>query len=193
MPETIVLGFAFGLLETQVPKRYTYHNLQHTEDVYQAAMRIAKAEGIDGESHRLLLTAALFHDTGFIIGKENHEEHSCTIAREHLPAFGYTPWEIDEVCRLIRATKMPQRPSDLLEMVMCDADLDYLGRDDFDLWSNRLYQELEQEGPTPDKEKWRLSQIDFLQGHHYFTSTNKKERTKGKEHNVQALLNEDKQ
>ena len=39
------------------------------------------------------------------------------------------------------ATEIPQNPKTHLEMIMCDADLDYLGRYDFETISNNLYTE----------------------------------------------------
>src|SRR2546423_374818 len=123
--------FILDKLKKQLPEYLYYHSFSHTEDVLAAALRIASDEGVNEEDTILLRTAVLYHDAGFTIQIKDHEQIGCDIAHKTLPDFGYTDNEIRMICDMIIATKIPQSPHTLLEKIICDADLDYLGREDF--------------------------------------------------------------
>jgi uncharacterized protein len=176
-----------GKLKNELPRHLSYHNINHTVDVMQAAASIADKEGIDANDKRLLVTAALFHDTGFLIGREGHEAASCNIAREYLPLYGYHPAEIEVICNMIMATRIPQSPHNRLEEIICDADLDYLGRDDFFILSGRLFLELQAEGIVKDEEEWNKRQADFIGEHNYFTETSIKLRQPKREQYMELI------
>ncbi|GGH82068.1 exopolyphosphatase/pppGpp-phosphohydrolase [Filimonas zeae] len=179
--------FIIHKLQAELPAHLTYHNVNHTLDVYSAAERIGLQEGIGPEKMKLLLTAACYHDSGFLIAAEEHEEHSCNIAKEALPGFGYTQEQIDTICGLIRATKVPQLPNNHLEQILADADLDYLGREDFWPISDKLYQELLFTGKIRDKQEWNRVQLRFVEAHHFFTQTAISTRQKQKELNLASI------
>jgi len=164
-------GIIFGKLEKELPSHLSYHNIDHTRDVLQSADFLANAENIDDHGKELLLTAALFHDTGFLKIRDRHEAESCNFARYYLPLHQYAPDEIEVVCSLIMATRIPQSPVNKLEEILCDADLDYLGRDDFFILSARLFKELKAEGIVKDEDEWNRQQADFIGNHRYFTGT----------------------
>lgn len=170
----------------------SYHNIDHIRDVYNAAGQIGKQEGISDADMHLLLTAAAFHDSGFIKRRSGHEEESCRIAAETLPAFGYTPADIETIRGLIMATKIPQSPKNHLEEILADADLDYLGRDDFFIVGEKLFNEFLTEGIVSNANDWTRLQVRFIENHHYFTKTSQKLRAAKKEENlkqVKAKLN----
>src|SRR5215469_22397 len=98
-------------LQNELPGHLTYHNINHTNNVANAAENISKAEGISAYEQKLLTTAALYHDSGFLKARGGHELESCGIARTHLPAFNYKPAEIDKICGMIMATRIPQSPA----------------------------------------------------------------------------------
>lgn len=158
-------------LRKELPKHLSYHSTAHVKDVYDSARRIAKAEGIQGEDLTLLLTAAMYHDCGFMIQPKDHERISCEIAREALPLFSYTGEQIRRICGMIEATRVPQEPRNHLEQIICDADLDYLGRDDFWTIGDKLFLELQVYGIIRNEREWDALQVRFLEGHHYFTPT----------------------
>ena len=91
------------------------------------ARHIAAAENVSEYDLEILLTAALFHDTGFLETYKDHEEISCGFAKQYLPNYEYTNEEIEWICDLIRATKIPQKANNKLEQILCDADVAYLG------------------------------------------------------------------
>jgi len=174
-------------LKEELSPDFTYHNDFHTEDVYEAARWIALNEGVGGNQLQLLLTAALFHDAGFLINAKGHELLSCTIAENILPAFGYAETDIELINTLIMATEVPQRPQLLLEEIICDADLDYLGRDDFFVRSELLYEEMRNLGTVGSRGEYDKLQFSFLSSHRYFTETSRRFRNAKKEDNFRKL------
>lgn len=165
------------LLRTGLDPRLTYHCLAHTEDVLEQAERIALSEGIADHKQLLLIKiAALFHDSGFLHTYKGHEEESCRIMESHLKDSNLTPHDIEIIRGMIMATKVPQVPSNLPEMILCDADLDYLGRDDFKPISDTLKAEFLVYGIIKTEHDWDEIQVNFFESHRYFTATSLKNR-----------------
>ncbi len=148
-----------------------YHNVPHVLDVLSAAESIGTSENISNADMELLKVAALYHDSGFIVDADNHEKLGCDIARSALPEFGFNEEEIDVICGLIMATRVPQSPGGLLEKIICDADLDYLGRDDFFTIGNKIFREFMERGIVANEQEWNELQVKFLSVHNYFTNT----------------------
>jgi adenylate cyclase len=122
--------YVLDRLERELPKHLYYHNYKHTIDVTIGVEIIGYGEGVGEEDMLLLKTAALFHDFGQVEGAIDHEERSCKIAEEVLPEFGYDEKQLEIIKGIIMATKLPPQPKTLLEEIIADADLDYLGRRD---------------------------------------------------------------
>ena len=174
-------------LSTELAPELMYHSFAHTMEVYKAAQRYADEEKIVGEELHLLLTAVLFHDSGFIYQSVNHEERSCEVARSILPQFDYTAEEIDQICGMILATRVPQQPKTHLEQIVCDADLDYLGRNDYTSIADGLYEEMRMSGQIKSEKEWIDLQIRFLEHHQYHTETARQWRNEGKAKNLYDL------
>jgi uncharacterized protein len=175
-------------LDKRLNPLLTYHDRAHTEDVLFHCERIAISEMItDARSLMLLKIAALFHDTGFIDTYQNHEERSCEIMRAEMMTSDLRNNEIQQVEELIMATKMPQSPSGALQRVLCDADLDYLGRDDFKVINKKLKQELLAVGIIKQEEEWHELQLRFLENHRYFTRSSVQMRTPKKLQHLESL------
>ncbi len=158
-------------LEQKLPDDLFYHNIKHTIDVITEVELIGWAEGVSEENILLLKLAALFHDAGHVISYKDHEHYGTIMARQKLANHNFDYEQIETVCRLIMATKMPPKPKDLLEQIICDSDLDYLGRADFIPVSKTLYQELRERNLIGTWEEWNKLQLKFISKHQYFTST----------------------
>lgn len=158
-------------LENELPPNLDYHNIKHTIDVTTQVELIGLGEEVSDEELLILKTAALFHDSGHILGYNDHEKFSVLIAREILPDFYYTQTQIDKICELIMATEMPPNPKNKLEEIMCDADLDYLGRSDMIPVSTSLYKELKKNNTVKSWNEWNRLQIKFISNHQYYTKT----------------------
>ncbi len=163
-------------LGKELPKSLTYHGKHHTLDVLEAGMTIAETEKIKGRDLQLLRLAILLHDSGFTHTYRGHEEEGCKIAKSILPKYHIGPDDIEIVCGLIMATKIPQTPDTPLERIICDADLDYLGREDVYKIADTLYHEISKHLGKLGEEEWNNLQISFLEAHSYFTNFSKKHR-----------------
>lgn len=180
--------FIIEKLRNGLDPRLTYHGVHHTIDVTREALRIAASENItDPEDLMLLHIAALFHDSGFLFIYKDHEERGCEIAEQYLPAFGITPSQLQRIKGMILATKIPQNPKNYLEEIICDADLDYLGRDDFYSTGKTLYMEWRAYRLVNDEEGWNRKQVQFLEAHHYYTNSSIILRNKEKKEHLEAL------
>jgi uncharacterized protein len=176
------------LLINQLSDKLFYHNYQHTMEVTSSAMQIAAAENItDAHSLSLLKTAALFHDCGYVKTYEQHEEAGCEIAKISLPGFEYNNNEIETICSIIMKTRIPQMPVSILEKILCDADLDYLGMDVFDEKGKLLFMEWQEKGKTTDLDEFNKIQISFLQNHHYWTASSRQRREPVKQEHLSRL------
>ncbi|TDB62289.1 HD domain-containing protein [Arundinibacter roseus] len=175
-------------LQKNLSSSLYYHSLAHVLDVSDSAIRIALSEGItDPHSLALLRTAALFHDAGFMVTYDGHEDQGCQIVHEILPAYEYSTHDIQAVCGMIQATKIPQTPKNHLEEIICDADLDYLGRDDFSIIADQLFLELKERAIVPNKETWDLIQVRFMENHRYWTVTSLTDRAPRKQQHLEKL------
>ncbi len=172
-----IKSHVLSMLENELSSSLTYHNISHTLDVEEQILIIAAAEGItQQEDLENLQIAALYHDTGFLQKHRQHELASCDLARKHLPEFGLTNERIDNICDIILATRFPHHPHNLLEMIMCDADLDYLGREGFAETSEKLRNELIAYQIINEETDWNQFQINFFNKHKFFTQTSKEKR-----------------
>ena len=170
-------AFILDKLERELSNDLSYHGVHHTLDVLYTTEELCYLEKVSPYEELLLKTAALFHDSGFTINNKEHERLGCKIVQKHLPGYGYTPKEIATICGMIMATKIPQSPKNYLEQIICDADLDYLGRDDFYDIGSTLFDELKTYKVLDNEQVWNKIQVNFLEQHAFFTPTNRKRRS----------------
>ena len=170
------------------PKLY-YHGIHHTYDVVKAAERIAVMEGVLDEDIFVLKSAATYHDAGFVEQYDANEPIGARMAAEILPKYGYTETQVEDVFKLIYATIIPHNPKSKLEEIICDADLDYLGRDDFHQISDTLRVELREHGKINSDRLWDEIQVKFLTMHKYFTKSAIELRQEKKMNNLQDVKN----
>jgi adenylate cyclase len=173
-------------LLANLPSHLSYHNIEHIRDVVDKAQLYGEKEGLDLEQLHLLKTAAWLHDIGYIWDEEKHEERGVQFALDYLPTWGFDKADIEVICGMIMATKIPQSPKSRMEEVICDADLDYLGRDDYFTISRRFFKELNHFRPFSESE-WKELQISFFEKHSYFTNSAKEFRDKGKNENLNSI------
>lgn len=180
--------YALERLRGELSPELSYHSLEHTlKGVVPALERLAALEGVQGEKLELLRTAAYFHDIGYVENCDHHEKIGAQIVERVLPRYGFTSDQIETIQMMILATELPQSPKNLLEMILVDADLDVLGRDDFLTTSIQLRAERAAQGIPSSEVEWFCSQLKFLQSHHYWTQAAKRLRDAKKRENI-ALL-----
>ncbi len=151
-------------------ERLMYHNLGHAERVVAAAKQIADHYQLNELDYFIVITAGWFHDIGYFIDPREHEARGQEKAAAFLKEKGVDDETIAAVGNSILATKMPQSPHNLLEQIVCDADLFNLGTDYFEDTNKILRKETEAlKGVKITKEQWRQGAISLLENHHYHT------------------------
>jgi predicted metal-dependent HD superfamily phosphohydrolase len=158
-------------------KRLYYHSPSHTlDDVLPNAILLSERAGLTENETTIVKLSALFHDTGFLDVYENNESYGCLRAQKMMKKFGYTSDQIDQVCKCIMATQMPQNPKTKMEQIVCDADLGYLGSNQFFGKSRNLLMELLDMENNHVKDlihpeaEWMKMNLEFLEKHRYWTS-----------------------
>ena len=162
---------ATDIIKNKVNPLFVFHNIDHTQQVANAAEEIEGYYQLNDEDQFILFISAWFHDTGFSAGRaEGHEKESIKLVSDFLQHYCPDPEIILRVSSCIQATQMPQTPVNLIEKIMCDADLYHLGTNRFNEWSGRLRQEIQNcyKSQIADEE-WSQVDIKFLMSHHFFT------------------------
>lgn len=165
-----VSTFVSEFFESNLPEWAVYHNLQHTIETVNGCLEIGKGLNLTAEDLEILCIAAWFHDIGYNFMVEGHEEKSVEICVGFLNLNYYPPDKINKVRNCILATKIINRPENLLESVMCDSDLISLGRTDYFEKNDLLKLEIElRSGKKISDEQWLRRSAKFLSSHNYHT------------------------
>jgi uncharacterized protein len=189
----IVDQYIRELFRDELPKDIKYHSADHTlhptKGVVASANRIALSENISEHDRELLVTAAYFHDVGFIKEYEKNEPIAARMAGRILKLIGYKPGEVVKIQKMILATDLEQEPKTHLEKILCDADLDHFGREDFFSMDGRLREGLRIKGiDVSDDAKWYRGTLEIINEHPYYTESQKTLREKTRQKNIERLL-----
>ncbi|MBI1223821.1 MAG: HD family phosphohydrolase [Bacteroidetes bacterium] len=157
--------------QKKISAEYVFHDFNHTQGVLEAVIELGTGNNLDERELQLLQLAAWFHDSGYDQGPEGHEERSCRYAVGFLSKFDLPDQDLDLITRCIMATRLPFKPKDLLEEIMCDADLSHLGKQSYWDRTGRLRQELLlTRGKMMTEQDWVQFELDFMNNHRYFTT-----------------------
>ncbi|SFU64196.1 Predicted metal-dependent phosphohydrolase, HD superfamily [Pustulibacterium marinum] len=166
-------------------KEFSFHNIMHTRAVVSHVRGLGRSLELEAKLMEELIIAAWFHDIGYVISPENHEQESVRIAHEFLISENYPADSIANIESCIMATQMPQRPNSLMAMILCDADLYHLGGTDYFFWQMLLRQEWKQVwNKEYDDVQWHTLNLNFLQDHAYFTEFGKNYLELSKQENI---------
>jgi len=147
-----------------------YHNFTHTAEVAKVAEEIANAISIGEKEKEALLIAAWFHDIGHIETCEGHEDIGIEMATKFLKENNYSDEGIGKVVSLITATRMPRNPKNVLEEIICDADLHHLGTNNYEVKGELYQNEIEVlKGCKIPEEEWLKNNLKFFTQHKFFT------------------------
>ena len=180
-----------GIYKDKLPDDNCYHNLTHTEEVVGVAKELARLSNVNDEDMETLIIAAWFHDIGYLKQCEGHEEASAEMAADFLQSNNYPDDKINKVKDLIRVTRIPQRPKNLLQEIICDADLHHLGVKDFAEKGEMLRCEIEK---YVDKKfsnsDWLKNNIMFFKHQEFFTPAAKEKFEAQKKINLNKIKDE---
>lgn len=156
-------------LKTELKQNLYYHGVHHTQEVLENIKEITQHEKVTDEELKLLKIAALFHDIGFISVYLGHEEEGCKMTRAILKDYDLKNIQLDQICGMIMATQIPQLPRNKLEKIIADADLLYLGTDNFKTIGDTLFKELVENNKIKTLVEWNNIQVSFMSQHQYHT------------------------
>jgi len=168
---------------------FSYHNLSHTERVVTNAGLLARHYQLDDKDFFIVTTAAWFHDTGYHInGAVDHERRGTEMAAAFLQTRGVDEAIVRSVQNCIMATCLPQSPKNLLEQIVCDADLFHLGTDEFPEQNKKMRKEAEwRQNRKISKHEWRQGTIKLFESHHFQTDYGQSILGERKKENLQKL------
>ena len=189
----IVDEYIRDLFRAELPDGIKYHDANHTlhptKGVVAAANGIAISEKISELDRELLITAAYFHDTGYIREYDKNEPIAARMVGRILKLIGYKPNEIEKIQKMILATDLAVEPKTHVEKILCDADLDHFGREDFFKLDGKLREGRRIRGiDVSDDAKWYKGTLSIITNHQYYTQSQKKLREKEKQKNIKRLL-----
>lgn len=174
-------------LQKELNPMYEYHTAGHTQRVVETSEQICLYEQLPETETYAVLYAALFHDSGFLNSDKNHEIHSAELALKHLHEKGYPSSFCAKVENLILATHLSYQACRHTECIICDADLEYLGTEDYFEISNQLRREWENLGHQYSDIDWLKLQVCFFEEHIFKTDWALKNRQAGKQKNLSEL------
>jgi len=181
--------YAITVLENQLSDDLVYHGIHHTYDVLRYVNFLITTEKVSKHDAKLLRVAAIYHDIGFIEVYRDHEEKGVSILKAKMEELGCDKKDFEKIAGMIMATKIPQSPKNILEKIICDADLFYLGKGKKQYYeiSGTLCEELLDYKFIESEEQWVNIQISFLSNHSYHTNYARKNLQKEKENRVKEL------
>lgn len=185
-------AYAEEVLVKQLPPHFVFHNFRHTEEVAAAAREIGEASGLTDDQLETVLIAAWLHDVGYLNGSENHERQSASTAVKLLRDWGAPDAKAEAVQRTILATQMPQKPTDLMGKVLCDADLHHLALADIKDRGKKLREEIGivKNMHFDTDQQWLEYNLHFLKSHDYHTDYGRNVLQPLKKKNIKRLKKE---
>ena len=189
----IVDEYIRELFRDELPVGIKYHDADHTlhptTGVVAVANNLAISENISEPDRELLIAAAYFHDTGYIREYDKNEPIAARMAGRVLKLIGYKPQEIKKIQKMILSTDLDREPKSHIEKILCDADFDHLGREDFFELDSKIRQGRRARGiDVSDGAKWYKGTLEIIKTHRYYTESQKQWREKKKQENIKRLL-----
>ncbi|UII29658.1 HD domain-containing protein [Fulvivirga ulvae] len=186
---TKVEAYVRALFKEQQSNKLIFHNLGHTEMVVKACDEISQGMQLGKNDREALMIAAWFHDTGYLYTYSGHEEKSKNIARVFLSENNYPQSKINRVLNCISVTQLDAEPHNLIEKVICDADLYHLSCRNYFQLSKKLRKEWELIFETKvSDDQWHRQNLNFLHQHNYCTAYARTHLEKGKQVNIKKNI-----
>ena len=182
--------YVLSILTTRTPVENFYHDVNHTREVVQSIIEIGIGEKLSEDELEMIQIAAWFHDVGYIEKTDGHEKVSVEYARNFLTELQYPSDKIEIIIGAILATKVPQKPNNKFDKILCDADLFHLGKELFFNRNDKYRVEYENYlGHKLSERDWLVKTIDFVKDQNFYTDYAQRNFNNQKNENLR-LLNE---
>lgn len=180
--------FVLDILDRRLSDHCLFHSKNHTLDVFKNVCLIGTHCDCSRNELFILQLSALFHDIGYIKKNEDHESLSATMASEYLTTCEVDKSVIEKVGSAIMSTKVPQSPTDILSMILCDADLMHLSYDNYFELMELMREEWKRTGVTSlDEKQFHLNSLVFFKSHSYHTPYGRTILESGKMLNLERI------
>lgn len=177
-----------GLFKQSTDKRLVYHNLQHTLKVVNRAREIATHYNLIETDVLIILIAAWFHDTGYLVAEPAvHEENSVRLMQDFMKNFPEEQGFIESIEECMMATKAGVTPVNLLQQIVVDADTYNLGTKEFNTTNYEVYKEHTLRNGYISIRDWNRQALKFLRSHHYHTQYCRELLSEGKKRNIKKI------
>jgi adenylate cyclase len=181
----------FSKLEAELHKNLYFHNFEYAKRLYEHSSLLAKASELDLEETLLIRTSALLLNVGYTEGYVNQENRSAEYARNILPEYSYSEKQITVITNLILSTKWPPEPGNLLEMVLYDTKMDYVGRADYLRLYKLIFLEQNQYMKSVDVNEFKRKQLDIIRQYEFFTESARRLREISVEDQISKIKDDD--
>jgi hypothetical protein len=104
-----------------------------------------------------------------------------------LPSYRYTEKQIDRICNLILASKTPFQPQNLLEQILIDSTMEYIGRIDYSTQVKLQHEEMKSLGINISFEKMIKEQIALISKFNFHTIAGQRLREISAEEQILVL------
>lgn len=183
-----VESYVTQLFERTPHPKLVYHNLLHTQKVVNRTKEIASHYNLIESDLFVLITAAWFHDTGYLLDEvAMHEEKSAHLMHEFLKTLVTDEDILKSIEECILATKASIKPANLLQQILVDADTYNFGTKEIDVTNKQVYDEHVIRNGYMSKRDWDRQTIKMLENHHYYTSYCKELLVDRKKKNIKKL------
>lgn len=176
-------------IDEHVGPNFVFHNFQHTYAVVTALREIMEHFQLSEKDKFILEISAWFHDVGYTEGWAGHEQRGVEAAHEFLKTKNIDQAILEQVKDCIMATAIPHDPQNLLQKIICDADLSHLGESSYWDRCGRVRQEfaLTRNMIMSDQE-WIDFELNFMLGHEYQTEAARELYSERKARHVKQLI-----
>lgn len=183
--------FVEEYMKARLPEQFVFHNYNRTAKVARICDTLSIQSDLKKSEKVLLHLAALFIDIGYCHDSRNSATAGAQIARNYFSEKGLDETAVRVITESIEAIGYPQQPVSLVAQYLCDADMFYLGSNNFSLNSELLREETSRVARITFTDRdWIKEQLQVLEDHTYFTREARKLFKKRRRNNIILVQNQ---
>ena len=155
--------FVTDHFKKNIDSKYTYHSLAHTKRTVKIASLICENISVSKVEQEIVILAAWLHDCGIAELYDGHEDKSMEIAKKFLEEQHYSADNIEKIIACINSTKEGNKPENIIEMILHDANLIHLGKKNYFKRNKELFKEQTKSlGKSISNAEWKKMNIQFI-------------------------------
>ena len=157
------------LLQLKFPEdRHYFRGASHTINALSVVEEYIDNMRLGTYEAQILRMGVLMRDLAELNTIE-HGEDGIELVKKTMSDAGFTFVQTKVVSDLVKSSRRPHRPTNLLERIICDVDMEFLGREDHEEANEMFFQELLKNSLVSSREEWEQWQQDMLENYKYHT------------------------